>query len=352
MIRMTRQYGKRQKLALLLLVLGGIVAAAVLLYTIGMNLERAEVDPLAEQAQNGLPSVRTLQRQTVEYQGVQYALKKNLTTILLIGVDKAEETDTPDLAFRSGGQADYLSLMVIDEKAKTIHRINIDRDTIAEITVLSALGKPKGTRMAQIALAHAYGGDMQQSAALTVNAVKDLLQGVDIDDFITFKMESISVMNELAGGVSVLIEEDLTVLDPAFIKGEQVHLAGDQAERFVRARRNVTDGTNLNRMQRQNIFLSAFFDHVRQKLQEDPGFVKKLLDTLNPYMTNSLRVGRLSNLLYKIRGYTVSEPYSLSGERKVNAMNNMEFYPDEDSVMKAILSAFYEELAAAEPRGN
>ena len=91
---------------------------------------------------------------------------------------------------------------------------------------------------------------------------------------------------------------------------------------------------------------------MRQKLQEDPGFVKKLLDTLNPYMTNSLRVGRLSNLLYKIRGYTVSEPYSLSGERKVNAMNNMEFYPDEDSVMKAILSAFYEELAAAEPRGN
>ena len=352
MIRMTRQYGKRQKLALLLLVLGGIVAAAILLYTIGMNLERAAEDPLAAQEQKGLPSVRTMQRQTVEYQGVQYALKKNLTSILLIGVDKAEDVDTPQIAFRSGGHADYLSLLVIDDLEDTVKRINIDRDTITDITVLSALGKPKGTRKAQISLAHGFGGDAEQAAQLTVTAASNLLQGLEISDYVTFTMDGIAAMNELAGGVSVLIEEELTVLAPAFIKGEQVLLAGDQAERFVRARKNVTDGTNLNRMDRQNAFLSAFSNLVTRKIQDDSGFINELLSSLEPYMVSSLRTGRLANIIYKARGYTVSEPYSLSGERKVNALNNMEFYPDEDSVMKAILSAFYEKLAAAEPGGN
>lgn len=346
------QYGKRQKLILLLLVLGGVAAVSLLLNALGNRLERAEKDPLAEQAQTQLPSVRTNDQPTVEYQGTQYQLKKNLTSILLIGADKTEDAVAPDIAFRSGGQADFLTLLVIDDQEDTVKRINIDRDTITDITVLSALGKPKGTRKAQISLAHGFGGDAEQAAMLTVNAASNLLQGLEIGDYVTFTMNGIAAMNDLVGGVDVTIQEDLTAIDPAFVNGQQITLQGVQAELFVRARKNVTDGTNLKRMQRQNAFLSSFTDIVSQKMQDKPGFINDLLDNLEPYMTSSLRTGHLANIIYKSRGYTRTEPFSFSGERKVNALNNMEFYPDEDSIMKAVLGAFYEQLAAKESGGN
>lgn len=352
MKQVTREYGKRQKLAKLLLILGGIVAAGLLLYALGTRLEQAEKDPLATQAQEGLPSVRFKEDQTLEYQGQRYKLRKNLTSLLLIGVDKADGAEAPDLAFRSGGQADYLSLMVIDDRAKTVRRINIDRDTMTDITVLSALGKPKGTRRAQISLAHGFGGDPEQAAELTIQAAENLLQGVSIDGYVAFTMDAISTMNDLVGGVSVLIEEDLTAIDPAFVNGQQVVLSGDQAERFVRARKGVTGGTNLNRMRRQNAFITAFFQQVAIRMREDAGFVNRLLNNLSPAMTSSLRLGRLASLLYRTRGYEAARPFTLQGERRVNALNNVELYPEEGSVMMAILGAFYEEVPAAALAGD
>ena len=41
-----------------------------------------------------------------------------------------------------GGQADFQRLIVIDSKDKTVRQLQIDRDTMAEVTVLGMLGNP------------------------------------------------------------------------------------------------------------------------------------------------------------------------------------------------------------------
>jgi LCP family protein required for cell wall assembly len=280
-------FGKRKKLLIWLLAAVVVLVAGIVLYAIGTNLERAEQERLAALSPTQPPSARLTQRQTLVYLGQEYQLKPNLTTILVIGVDKGLEPDSDaELPFRNGGQADYLSLMVIDDAAKTMQRISIDRDTITDITVFSVLGQEKGTRKAQIALAHGYGRDAKHSAQLTVRAASQLLFDLRIDEYLAFTMDAINVMNEAVGGVSVYMEDDLTAIDPAFVQGRQVLLQGHQAERFVRARQGATGGTNVERMNRQQVFLSAFSQSMVARINQKTSFVNDLLGWLSPYLTD------------------------------------------------------------------
>lgn len=345
MKRPSNSHGDRKRgVILAILITAGLIAAALVVYIIGTNLERAEQTSSVGETEVRTPGVPIAPRDIIEIEGVQYAPRRNLTSILIIGVDKAEEDESQEIAFRSGGQADYLTVMAIDDTAKELKRINIDRDTMADITVLSALGKPKGTRLAQISLSHGYGADREQAAEFTFAAVENLLLGVDIDFYLSFSMDAINAMNDLVGGVTVRIEEDLTAIDPAFEKGSLVTLSGEQAERFVRARKNVSDGTNLQRMQRQNAFMSAFFDLVAEKLREDTSFVNRLLDTLSPHMASNMRRGRMVNEAYKARNYAAPAPLVLQGQRRVNANNNLEFHPDEASLQRAVIDTFFQPL--------
>lgn len=348
----TRQYEKRQMLVISLLVLIGIASVGLLLYALGNRLERTEKDPLALQEQTQLSSPQINEESTLEYRGVQYQPRKNLTSILLIGVRKIEEADAPDKTFHSEQQADFLSLLVFDDQDDTIKRIDIDRNIMTEITMLGSQGKPNATRNAPISAVYGFGSDEEHAAILTVKAVSNLLQGLEIKDYVTFSMNSIAAINDLVGGVEVTIEEDLTDIDPVFVNGEQVILQGVQADRLIHARKNENDDAELQRMQRLNAFFSSLTGAVLQKMQANPAFAYHMLNSLKPYMTSSLRISELVYIIYKSRGYTRSESFTITGERKANASNNREYYPDDDSIMKALIGVFYKQLTAKDSGGT
>lgn len=338
-----QSFGRRHKAAFILLIVGILATIGVVIYVVGTNLEKTEQQKLANQ--EPLPSVRDAQRQRLTYNDQEYWLKKNIDILLLIGVDKTDEDASSNkelLPFRNGGHADYLSLLVFDHTQKTLNRINIDRDTMTDIKFFSLLGEEKGNRKAQISLAHAYGQDDQQAAQLTVDAARNLLLGLEIKDYLAYSMDSINMMNELVGGVTLTIPEDLTSIDPAFQKGAQVTLQGNQANRFVRARMNVGDGTNETRMNRQNLFMTAFFERISHLLSNDVSFINSFLNKMSPYNTSSLSIGRLSNLVHRSRGYVAPPPLVLTGERRVNAMNNVEFIPNIHSIWQVVLEACFE----------
>lgn len=72
-------------------------------------------------------------------------------------------------------------LIVIDSKNKTVRQLKIDRDTMAEVTVLGMLGNPVGTTKMQISLAHGFGDGREESCGYARDAVSRLLQGECID---------------------------------------------------------------------------------------------------------------------------------------------------------------------------
>ena len=273
---------------------------------------------------------------TVTYHGAVYRQRKGLTSILLMGIDGDSG--------QTGGQADFLQLLVIDDAGKTIKRLPVDRDTMTPITVLGVLGNRSGVRTAQISLSHGFGDGKAQSCELTVEAVSNLLLGAPVDFYLAMNLDGIATLNDMAGGVTVTLTDDFSSLDPEMTQGTTVTLHGDQAEIYVRSRRNLGIGTNEARMSRQEQYMTRLFAQLDTQLQNDQNFPGDLFDALAPYLTTDMNRGRLVNAAWTARDYARSEPLKISGEHRIGSDGFMQFYADETSLYETVLDLFYEEV--------
>ena len=275
-----------------------------------------------------------------EVDGVTYRRRTDLTTILVMGIDHDSEVEAE--GSYQGGQADFQRLIVIDSKDKTVRQLKIDRDTMAEVTVLGMLGNPVGTTQMQISLAHGFGDGKEESCGYARDAVSRLLQGENIDFYLAMSLDGISVLNDLAGGVTVTLEDDFSAADPAMTKGATLTLQGDQAEIFVRRRMDIGEGTNEARMVRQEEYLAQLSAQLESRVQQDQQFTAQVYDALQPYLVTDLAKGRLVNEVWAAKDDTVEPAIALEGEHKVAEDGFTEFYPTEESIQKAVLELFWE----------
>lgn len=321
-----------------------LVAAAALmtgLYVMAQQLERGASS--GEEPKGSLDGRFEAPLQ-ITYGGKTYQKKQRLTSILLMGIDKGTEQLENTSGFRNGGQADFLALMVIDSLGKSISTVHIDRDTMAQITTLGIFGNVSGSRRAQISLQHGFGDGGEQSAALTSDAVSQLFGGMPVDFYVALDLDAIPAFNDALGGVEVPIEDDFTSLDPAMAQGTTHRLSGIQAEHFVRQRMTIGDGSNLARMARQRVFISAAGDALSDQLRESPKFGDQLLNALEPYMISNMRRGRMINELNASYSYTRQGIITLKGEHRVAEDGFMEFTADQTALDELVLSLFFEEV--------
>lgn len=239
-----------------------LVLAALLLFAGGSWLEKRSRKP---ETRTELPQETA---ETMEVDGVTYRRRTGLTTILVMGIDHDSEVEAE--GSYQGGQADFQRLIVIDSKDKTVRQLKIDRDTMAEVTVLGMLGNPVGTTQMQISLAHGFGDGKEESCGYARDAVSRLLQGENIDFYLAMSLDGISVLNDLAGGVTVTLEDDFSAADPAMTKGTTLTLHGDQAEIFVRRRMDIGEGTNEARMVRQEEYLAQLSAQLESRISSSP----------------------------------------------------------------------------------
>ncbi len=311
-----------------------LIAVAILLglYRGGRWLETRRNNP----EPHGNYQERKANETTVTYDGIAYRQRKNLTSILLMGIDH----DSGE----TGGQADFLQLIVIDDTSRTLKRLSIDRDTMTPITVLGVLGNRSGVRTAQVSLSHGFGDGKEQSCELTAEAVSNLLLGMPVDFYLAMNLDGIAALNDMAGGVTVTLADDFSAQDPAMAQGTTLTLHGDQAEIYVRSRRNVGVGTNEARMVRQEQYVAKLFAQLDTQMRSDQSFSGTMFDTLSPYLTTSIGRGRLINVVWLAKDYARQEPLSISGEHRAGSDGFMQFYADEASLYETVLDLFYEEV--------
>lgn len=309
-----------------------VVAILLGLYRGGRWLETRRNNP----EPRGDYQERKANEATVTYDGIDYRQRKNLTSILLMGIDH----DSGE----TGGQADFLQLIVIDDIAGTVKRLPIDRDTMTPITVLGVLGNRSGVRTAQVSLSHGFGDGKEQSCELTAEAVSNLLLGMPVDFYLAMNLDGIAALNDMAGGVTVTLADDFSTQDPAMAQGSTLTLHGDQAEIYVRSRRDVGTGTNEARMARQEQYVTKLFAQLDMQMRSDQNFSGKMFDTLSPYLTTSIGRGRLINVVWLAKDYARQEPLSISGEHRIGSDGFMQFYADEASLYETVLDLFYEEV--------
>ena len=279
---------------------------------------------------------------SLTYNDREYPLKKGLQTVLLIGTDDTERyEEQEDLLqdYYNFSQADFLVLLVQDQEAGTTEVIQLNRDTMTDVPWLDVIGNYGGTEFQQLCLAFNSGDGGRASCLNTVDAVSLLLFNAPIQHYIQMPMSAIPLLNNLVGGVPVVIPEDLTKADPAFVAGATVHLNGEQAETFVRARKILDDDSNIARMSRQRIYLDSFRNQARKALNTDSEFVLKLVEKMGEQIQTDLTAQQLSDLVESLDRSEISPIRTPEGELIAGA-RYYEFYAQEDSLWEIVKQAY------------
>ena len=280
----------------------------------------------------------------IEYNGQEYRQRnsRDITTVLFLGIDTSSESQYAGLGFRNGGQADFQMLVVIDSKNECITPIHIDRDTITEIPVRSVIGRPSGTTVTQICLAHAFGDGKELSCESASTAVSHLLMDIDIDFYVAMNLDGIPVLNDAVGGVTVTLVDDFSHLDSTMVPGATITLHGPQAAYYVRHRMDIGKGTNELRMTRQRDYLQKLAQRIDELTTDNANFIGELFDVLSPSLVTNMKRGRMINEVWKARNYTRAATVTPEGEHFIGDDGFMEFHVDEDALTQMVLELFFE----------
>lgn len=272
--------------------------------------------------------------------GVPCTLRNNLRIYLVMGIDDTAEKGEN---YITGGQCDTLQLLVVDRTRNTYQRLPINRNTMTEVRSYDEEGEDLGTSRCQIAFAHAHGdGGGVLSCENAVEAVSTYLGGIDIDGYAALQMNAVPLLNHMAGGVTVTIEDDFSQVDPTMVQGQPIQLSDEQALYFVRGRMSVGDGTNEERMRRQEQYIKGLGAAMTEKVKADEGFALDVFNALQDEMVTDLTGKDFSRLANALVSYQALDPVEIKGTTGEDEEGFSTFEPDRSSLDDARMTLFYE----------
>lgn len=296
-------------------------------------------------AENSAESNVVWQEGWVRYDGKIYAYNDDIITFLVMGIDKEDEV-AESASGTDGGQSDAMFLVIVNPHEKEINILAINRDTMTEIQMVG-MG-PDGTTVAgfaQITVQHGFGDGKEQSCELTRDAVSSLLYDLPIHGYVAVNMDAIPIINDTVGGVEVTVLEDLTWVSEKLKQGERITLKGMDAYNYVRFRDEGVFESARGRLARQQQYLSAFAQKLKDATKDDITVPVKLYQELSKYMVTDVTVDEVAYLAGQLLDYSFSgdNVYTMEGET-VQGEIYEEFYPDTDALKELMLELFYEEV--------
>lgn len=227
---------------------------------------------------------------------------RDIEAYLLLGIDRGGEA-VDDGRYYGGGQSDGIYVIAMDNDSKKTTVLQINRDTYTDINVYDFFGNVLTTKKDRLALAYGMGSGMEDSCELAEAAISDFLHGLKFDGYVAIYYDAIAPVVDCTSGVSITIEDDMTKIDPVFVKGTTVQMDGEQAYLFCRARTSVGNQTNTGRMRRQRTFLNSFMDVCRSQIKVKPAVINDMYNAAEPYIVSNLSSGELCNIAVKALGY-------------------------------------------------
>lgn len=278
--------------------------------------------------------------QYIVYKGETYKYNKNVTSMLFMGVDKREmqEIETPGL----GGQSDVNVLMAMDFKKGRTTMFAIPRDIVTDVAIYTVGGTYDGMEKMQICLAYSYGDGKQKSCENQLASVRRIFYNVPINSYYALDLDGIAAVNDAVGGVDVTSPETIET----FTEGENYHLAGQQAESFVRARSHESADANIMRMQRQEIYAKSFMNTVISKAKKDLGIPVSLFNGSAPYSCTNLNAAKITVLAKEaVTGHGMDfEVETVKGSSQMKDETHAEYVIDEEGFFEQFLAAYYEKI--------
>ncbi|MEU6314134.1 LCP family protein [Streptomyces sp. NPDC047014] len=220
--------------------------------------------------------------------------------ILLIGSDSRSGRRNSGYGEDKGTQrSDTTILLHLPQDRGSATAVSIPRDLMTEIP--SCL-KPDGERTpvsyAQFNWAFEWGG-----AACTIRTVEKLT-GIRVDHHMVIDFGGFKRMVDAVGGVEVCLKEPVNDVQAKLrLPAGRQTLRGEQALGFVRARHSLGNGSDTERMQRQQQFLGSLVQKVQSNgVLLNPTRLYPLLDAATSSLTTDRGLASLRNLYELVRG--------------------------------------------------
>ena len=332
---MEHSKSKKQKKGQPILLILALLLLAGLLFFVYQVQKKAdnEVIPEAGTSWNADHS-----SEYIVYDNKQYPVIRHLSTLLLIGTDKDSDIDTRD-GLRNHAQSDFLVILVFDHDRKTVTPFQFNRDTVCEVPWLDAEGKVGGYKSQHLAFAHTYGSGKEDSCENTVRTIRRLIYNAPVDHYMSFTMDAVPVINDLVGGVTVTLNEDLPELGEEYVNGAKITLKGSAALRFIRYRDKHVAGSNWYRMKRHQLYFTGFLSSARSAVQKNQDLVVDAFKLIDPFICTDLSVNSISEFVDQLCTYEVLDPITPDGNIVIGA-EFAEFRLDEESLWNCIYTAY------------
>ena len=286
----------------------------------------------------GQETEETFVSKTITREGVDYFPRQDITTVLVMGIDKYGPVEASGY-YNTTGASDMNVLLIFDEVNRVCNILHLNRDTMVEMPVLGLGGKKAGTYYGQLALSHTYGTGLVDSCENTRQTISDFLYGIEIDYYVAMHMDAISILNDAVGGVTVYVTEDFSAVDPTIGKGN-VTLLGNHAINYVRTRQGVGDQLNLSRIERQKEYMDGFVEAFRTKREESAEFILTAYEQVQPFLVTDCSANAISGMMDRFSDFEINEVVTPEG-RNVLGNEYYEFYADEEKLDALILRLFY-----------
>ena len=233
--------------------------------------------------------------------------------------------------YRNSNRADFLLLLVIDERTSKITSVQINPDTVVSFEI------PGKSEMVElpVGLLHSYGSGGSDSCLNISNAVSDSLGGVKIDHFLSFAREAIPFVNDAIGGVTV--EKEAVSANEA--ESKTITLSGEAATAFFFERKQE-DKTNETHMEQQRRYMKGLYPPFMAATQDD-SFLSKLSLQLGENMITDLTLSQLILMFENLAAYKMEEEIvTFTGESQITD-GVFCFYPDQESVRSQVEKLIY-----------
>ena len=281
---------------------------------------------------------------TITWKDKEYQYNSLITTILYAGLDSTDPLKASE-TYSNKARADSISVVILDKKKKKMSILALNRDTMTEIRRYTRTGEDMGTYVSHLGYAYSYGDGGEVSCEDLKEAVEKLL-GISIDEYAVTNQSSITSINDLVGGVTVTVpNDDLAALYPELKKGAVVTLDDSNVKDFLQHRDTAADFSNEGRIERQQAYVTAYVDLLKNRLASEPDQLWQEIGQMNDYLQTSITKNKylsLARLLEKV-SFTDADYYRPTGNDSAGELHD-EFYVDEDALKQLVIDLFYEEV--------
>ncbi|WP_424532833.1 LCP family protein [Sphaerisporangium viridialbum] len=224
--------------------------------------------------------------------------------VLIVGSDQRDGKNAKYGHRISGERTDTIMLAHLSPKRDNAMIISFPRDSLVQLPACRAQPAQHLTgqrpHLGMINESFNFGG-----IGCTWNTI-ETLTGIHIDHFVKVDFTGFKGMVDAVGGVNVCLPESIND-DHALLHlaaGEQT-LKGEQALGYIRARYSLGDGSDIGRIQRQQMFIASMAKKVMSgQTLTDPARLLRFLDAATKSVTTDpeLTPGVMKDLAISAQG--------------------------------------------------